>query len=196
MISIYNLKPRFQKFLKPLLEALHHLRITPNMITIYSVLVSLVIGISLWLNLGKYVLLLAPIGLIFRMMLNALDGMMASAYHLKSKKGEVYNELGDVLSDLFIYIPLIKVTGHLPVILLFVILSVLNEFAGILSKAVSGVRRYDGPMGKSDRAFLVGLYLLLLFFGLPMNQFTNYIFAGASLLIIAGTVLRLTKAIK
>lgn len=196
MISVYNYKQRFQKLLFPLMEALHRLRITPNMITIYSVLISLMIGIALWLNLGKYVLLLAPLGLLFRMMLNALDGMMATAYRLKSKKGEVFNELGDVLSDLFIYLPLIKVTGHTSVIILFVILSLLNEFAGILSKAVSGIRRYDGPMGKSDRAFIVGLYLLLLFFGLPLNSYANYIFAGASLLIIISTLVRLTKSIE
>ena len=36
-------------------------------------------------------------------------------------------------------------------------LSVLNEFAGVMGKVLGGERRYEGPMGKSDLAFLFGL---------------------------------------
>ncbi|MEO6453063.1 MAG: CDP-alcohol phosphatidyltransferase family protein [Ginsengibacter sp.] len=42
------------------------------------------------------------------MALNALDGMMARIYNQQTKKGEVLNELGDVISDLFIFFPLLK----------------------------------------------------------------------------------------
>ena len=46
------------------------------------------------------------------------------------------------------------------ILMLFIVLMVLNEFVGVLAKAMGGVRRYDGPMGKSDRAFCVGLLSL------------------------------------
>ena len=41
-------------------------------------------------------------------------------------------------------------------------LSALAEYAGVLGLMVGADRRYDGPMGKSDRAFVVGLLGLLL----------------------------------
>ncbi len=37
------------------------------------------------------------------MALNALDGMMARTYNQQTKKGEILNELGDIISDLFIF---------------------------------------------------------------------------------------------
>ena len=41
------------------------------------------------------------------MMLNALDGMMARIYNLESEIGEILNEVGDIISDVAIYFPLI-----------------------------------------------------------------------------------------
>ena len=49
-------------------------------------------------------LLVVPIGLLIRMALNALDGMMARTYNMQSKLGEVLNEIGDVISDLYSFL--------------------------------------------------------------------------------------------
>ena len=54
---------------------------------------------------------MVPIGLLLRMALNALDGMMARTYNMQSKLGEVLNEIGDVISDLFIFIPMTQIKG-------------------------------------------------------------------------------------
>jgi CDP-diacylglycerol--glycerol-3-phosphate 3-phosphatidyltransferase len=37
-----------------------------------------------------------------------------------------------------------------------IVLAVISEFAGVLGPAVGASRRYDAPMGKSDRAFVFG----------------------------------------
>ena len=37
-----------------------------------------------------------------------------------------------------------------------IVLAVICEFAGVLGPTVGASRRYDGPMGKSDRAFVFG----------------------------------------
>ena len=39
---------------------------------------------------------------------------------------------------------------------LVIFLSALTELAGVLGPAVGASRRYDGPMGKSDRALVFG----------------------------------------
>src|SRR5882724_6568058 len=109
MISVYTIKPKFQQLLKPILIRLHKRGVTANQITISSILLSLIIGIAFWYAYQFNVLFLAlPVGLLIRMALNALDGMMARTYNQQSKKGEVLNEVGDIISDLFIYIPLLK----------------------------------------------------------------------------------------
>ena len=170
MISIYKLKPKFQKLLMPLLKLLHNLGVTPNFLTVFTILFSFIIGYLLFLGIDNEIyFLFVSIGLLIRMMLNALDGMMATTYNLKSKKGEVLNEIGDVLSDIAIYFPFIYFNSLLiELIIIFISLSVINEFCGLLAKSISGIRRYDGPMGKSDRAFFVGIiciiYILLMSF--------------------------------
>ncbi|MNY15518.1 Inner membrane protein YnbA [compost metagenome] len=38
-----------------------------------------------------------------------------------------------------------------------ILLAIFTEYAGVLGLMVGASRRYDGPMGKSDRAFCLGL---------------------------------------
>jgi CDP-diacylglycerol--glycerol-3-phosphate 3-phosphatidyltransferase len=167
------------------------------MITWAAILLSCACGIILWFHPFGKSLLLLPIILLLRMALNALDGMMARNYNMQSKVGEILNELGDVISDLFIYFPLLFLFKlNLYVLLVFLFLSVINEFTGVLAKAISGNRRYDGPMGKSDRAFLVGLISLILYFNASLIYYTNYIFVFASTLLIISTSVRILKTLK
>jgi CDP-diacylglycerol--glycerol-3-phosphate 3-phosphatidyltransferase len=197
MISIYNIKPKFQKFLTPILHSLHKAGITANQITCASLVLSLIIGFAFWVAADYPVFFLAlPIGLFLRMALNALDGMMARTYHQQSKKGEILNEIGDVVSDLFIYFPLIRYEyDTIYWVVGFICLSVVNEFAGILGKAVSGQRRYEGPMGKSDRAFVMGIYGLLCFFHAGFKPYSTYIFAFFILLLIISTFARIKNTL-
>ena len=198
MISIYKIKPKFQQLLRPILKLLRKIGITPNSITVFSILFSFLLSYFFWnaANNNSYYLIVA-LGLIFRMMLNALDGMMASTYHLQSKLGEVLNEIGDVISDAAIYFPLILLSDlRIELSILFIILSLVNEFCGILSKVISGERRYDGPMGKSDRAFLIGVICLLFYFDVQLDLYLNSIFITASILLTISSFVRLNKSIR
>ena len=40
---------------------------------------------------------------------------------------------------------------------MIIVLALLTEIAGLLALSVGAARRYDGPMGKSDRALLFGI---------------------------------------
>jgi CDP-diacylglycerol--glycerol-3-phosphate 3-phosphatidyltransferase len=197
MISIYNLKPKFQSILKPILEFLHSKGVTANQITLASVLWSFLVAALFWFaDSNSFFFLALPIGLFVRMALNALDGMMARIYKQQSKLGEILNELGDVISDVVLFLPLLKYESDaLYLIVVFICMSIINEFAGILAKVVSGERRYDGPMGKSDRAFMIGLYGLLCFFGYYHFTFSSYIFILLITLVGLSTFTRLKKAL-
>ncbi len=198
MPSVYDLKPKFQKLLSPILEILYKLKITPNQITLLALLLSLVCGLCLYFfRSQKEVLFLIPIVLFLRMALNALDGMMARNYNLSSKLGEILNELGDVLSDTFIYLPLLFLFNKSSLILLifiFVFLAALTEFCGILCKSMVSIRSYQGPMGKSDRAFFIGLLSLLLYF-FPLIQTYLEIIFGLAILLLTITCMNRLKTI-
>jgi len=198
MISIYKIKPKFQQLLMPILKRLHKVGITANQITISSILLSLAIGVFFWnAETNRYFFLALPIGLFIRMALNALDGMMARTYNQQTKKGEILNEIGDVISDLFIFFPLlIFEKENLYLIVIFLCLSLINEFAGLLGKSVSGIRQYEGPMGKSDRAFVIGLYGLLSFYSIGFGKYSFWIFLVLILLILISTYTRIKNTLK
>ncbi|MGE8434278.1 CDP-alcohol phosphatidyltransferase family protein [Chryseobacterium joostei] len=197
MISVYKLKPKFQQLLTPVLLFLNNNRITANQITISSILLSVVIGVLFWnADISKWFFLSLPIGLLLRMALNALDGMMARKFNQTSKLGEVLNEVGDIVSDVIIFFPLLKFQPEsLYLIVIFIVLSIINEFAGLIGKIVGKERRYDGPMGKSDRALMLGLYGLLIFFGVSITTISSYIFGAIILLLFISTYTRLKKSL-
>ena len=198
MISIYKIKPTFQQLLMPLLKLLRRLGISPNSITIFSIFLSFVLSYFFWNVSGNSLyFLIVAFGLLLRMMLNALDGMMARIYNLQSKLGEILNEVGDIISDVAIYLPLILFEFlEIEIAIIFILLSIINEFCGLLAKIISGERRYDGPMGKSDRAFLIGVICIVYYFTNSLDPYMNYIIGGSSILMIFSSYVRLTKSIK
>lgn len=156
MPSIYDVKPKFQNLLRPSMRMLAAAGVSPNMVTIAAVAGSVAAG---WCG-AKHSLFALPVWLFLRMALNAIDGMMARELDQKSRLGAILNEAGDVVSDAVLYGPLSLLTDPRPVIV-FVFGAALTEFCGVLIQALDGVRRYEGPMGKSDRAFAVGLLAML-----------------------------------
>ncbi len=197
MISVYKLKPKFQQLLMPILNFLHHRKITANQITIGSIVFSLIIALFFWYaDRFPIFFLVLPIGLLIRMALNALDGMMARLFNQTSKTGEVLNEVGDIVSDVVLFFPLLKFHPEsVYPIVAFIVLSVVNEFCGLIGKVIANDRRYDGPMGKSDRALLLGVYGILALLHISIVAISGYIFGVLCLLLLLSSVTRLRKAL-
>jgi CDP-diacylglycerol---glycerol-3-phosphate 3-phosphatidyltransferase len=168
MPSIYDLKPRFQALLRPLVNSLAEAGVTANHVTVAALVLSLIVGALITLfPAEKWPLLLMPLALFVRMALNAIDGMLAREYKMKSSLGAILNELGDVLSDTALYLPLGLIPGVNSIyIVAITILAIVSEMTGVVALQIGAQRRYDGPMGKSDRAFAFGLLCLLLGIGI------------------------------
>jgi CDP-diacylglycerol--glycerol-3-phosphate 3-phosphatidyltransferase len=183
MPSIYDLKPRFQNLLRPLCERLVRLGVSANQVTLFAALISLLFGLALYFSSGSTgLLVLLPLVLLIRMGLNAIDGMLAREFDQKSNLGAILNELTDVISDAALYLPFAIIPGFHPLlIILIVLLSTWSEMLGVVGIQIGASRRYDGPMGKSDRAFVFGLIGLLLGLGVSLDSWTLYI----ELLVIA-----------
>ena len=107
MPSVYDLKPAFQRLLRPLCGALARAGVTANQVTVAAALLSLAAGaLVAWRPAARWPLLLIPGVLLVRMALNAIDGMLAREHGQKSALGGILNELGDVVSDAALYLPL------------------------------------------------------------------------------------------
>ncbi len=197
MISVYKLKPKFQQLLMPILNFLHRKKVTANQITIGSIALSMIIALLFWYADRFPIFFLAlPVGLLLRMALNALDGMMARLFNQTSKRGEVLNEVGDIVSDVMLFFPLLKFHSEsLYLVVGFIVWSVVNEFCGLIGKVIANDRRYDGPMGKSDRALLLGVYGILALLHISIVAFSGYIFGVLCLLLLLSSVTRLRKAL-
>lgn len=159
MTTLYQLKPRFQSLLRPLVVRCAAVGITANGVTLAAMAISLALGG--WLlaaGAQRSWFLLLPLWMLLRMAFNAIDGMLAREFAQKSALGAYLNELSDVVSDAALYLPFVLVApfGWASVGAV-IFLSAVSEMSGALGPMIGAERRYDGPMGKSDRAFVFGL---------------------------------------
>lgn len=173
MASIYDLKPKFQALLRPITKDLARRGVTANQVTVFAALISMVTGACLGVLPNEaWPLLMVPAILFVRMALNAIDGMLAREHDMKSKLGALLNEIGDVVSDTALFLPLAWVSGVCaPLMASIVALSVISEMTGVVAVQIGASRRYEGPMGKSDRAFVLGLVCLLLGCGVEHDKY-------------------------
>jgi CDP-diacylglycerol--glycerol-3-phosphate 3-phosphatidyltransferase len=184
-ITIYELKPRFQSLLRPLAAALAKGGVTANQVTLAAMVLSIAVGAFVWMQAGLvWPFLLLPAWLFARMALKAIDGMLAREFGQQSALGAYLNELSDVVSDAALYLPFAQLAAFgVPSVGLVVLLSALSEMAGALGPMVGAPRRYDGPMGKSDRAFVFGALGLYVGLGGRLSPDAYWIMPVVSLLI-------------
>ena len=198
MISIYQLKPKFQSLLRPCANRLNNANITANQVTISaclgSIFVSFIVGLF---SSYQWIFCVIPIWMLIRMALNAIDGMLAREFQQKTDLGAYLNEIGDVISDialLLVFMQLDNVSNNL--VILVVLLSFLSEYAGVLGLMVGSSRRYDGSMGKSDRAFVFGAISLGIgIYQLPLDCI-NPILWMISFLLIYTVINRIRKGLE
>ncbi|QGZ64955.1 CDP-alcohol phosphatidyltransferase family protein [Paraburkholderia acidisoli] len=172
-MSLYALKPKFQNLLRPITRWLAAHGVTANQVTLGAALGSIVVGAIVGACGGgaPRVFLLIPVWLFLRMALNAIDGMLAREHGQKSTLGAYLNELGDVISDIALALPFLCVRAFTSAdVWLFALAAAVVECAGLIGPLAGASRRYDGPFGKSDRAFVLGAFALWIGVGLALGE--------------------------
>ena len=201
-ISIYLLKPAFISLLRPVAARLYAAGVTANHVTVAAAVISVAYGAALYFIPTSAVLWFClPVWLFLRMAMNAVDGILAREFGLKSRLGGLLNECGDVVADAALFAPLAWVPGVSGLLAgAFIWLAAVVEFAGVLGPLIGAPRRYDGPMGKSDRAFLISLCGLLVgascLRGWDVGLYLNIALGAASLLMLLSAYNRLNRALR
>ncbi|HEV8631165.1 MAG TPA: CDP-alcohol phosphatidyltransferase family protein [Thermoanaerobaculia bacterium] len=197
MPTIYQLKPAFQGLLRPLVARLVRAGVTPNQVTVAALLLSAAVGATVAISRARWALLLLPPALLLRMALNALDGMMAREHDLRTPLGALLNEVGDLLADALLYLPFALLPGCNPVaVVVAVVLAGASELAGVAALEAGASRRYDGPLGKSDRAFVFGALGLALGLGLPAGPWLDLVLWLVVGLLVATIDNRVRQALR
>ncbi len=173
-----------------------------NQATLFGCIFVALVSSSFYVGLTneklRWALLLVPLFLILRMMMNALDGMLAREYGTSSVSGEIWNEGLDIIGDNICYGILLFVPGisKWPIVL-FIILFWAAEFFGVFGKSMpGGVRRHETFLGgKPDRAVWMGLMALILFFSPGFIEFAGHYILVVCFFVFMTIVIRIRKII-
>ena len=196
-MTLYDIKPKFQTLLRPSVTKLATRGITANQVTVFAALGSVVLGaILLRWSTHTWLFVLVPIWMFARMALNAMDGMLAREFNQKSHLGQFLNELCDVVSDWALIAPFLLIAPFTPLtVALVMLLAALSEMTGVIAQASGASRRYDGPLGKSDRALLLSIIALWLVIAGQLPEWAYWIMPITIVLLMVTVVNRVRRAI-
>lgn len=123
--------------------------------------------------------------------------MLAREFGQKTPLGAYLNEICDVVSDAALYLPFGLLAGSsLLAVAILIALAAISELAGTVAVMTGASRRYDGPLGKSDRAFVFGLLGLLVALGVPLGPWLTAVWAAVALLIALTIVNRVRRGLR
>lgn len=181
-------------------DALAAARLTPNQISVASVLIAalgaaaLVASAQVGAGARAALLAAAAVCIPLRLILNMLDGMLAVEKGMHSPVGDLYNELPDRIADVLFLAAagvaaggLVRLGGvDLGMILGFVaaILAVLTAYIRTLGASLGTGHFFDGPLAKPHRMWLLMLGCLAAI-GEPLLPWTNGVVLFATLVLIA-----------
>jgi CDP-diacylglycerol--glycerol-3-phosphate 3-phosphatidyltransferase len=191
MPTLYDLKPRFQDQLRPLAQILVQRGVTANQVTLAAIALSVATGALLAAAGDPRLFFALPILLLLRMGLNAIDGMMAREHGQASRLGDVISDIALILP--FAFLPQFPAAG----VVAFTIAACLSEFAGVLAIGAGSSRRYDGPMGKSDRALALGMLSVVVGAGVTISEIvSNTVFPLLAFVALVTMANRIRQAIR
>jgi CDP-diacylglycerol---glycerol-3-phosphate 3-phosphatidyltransferase len=198
MATLYDIKPAFQARLRPLTGRLAAAGVTANQITLAAAALSIVAGaVIAAMPTTAWVFWLLPLALFVRMALNAIDGMLAREHGQASKLGMFLNEICDVVSDLALILPFALVPPFAPWgVVAFALTAFMTEFAGVLGVAAGAGRRYDGPLGKSDRAAALGILAAIIGLGFTLPAMASWVFPALAVLSLLTVINRIRAALR
>jgi phosphatidylglycerophosphate synthase len=179
--------------------------VRPNMVSVASVGCALAAGAALALSAGASgaergaLLVAAAVSIQLRLLCNLLDGMLAVEEGLKSRTGEIFNELPDRVADVLILVGAgyaVPAVAYGPALgWAAAVAALLTAYVRVLSGSLGLTQHFVGPMAKQHRMFTLTVAALIAAaeagFGLPARA----IAAGLAV-ILAGsiaTVMRRTR---
>lgn len=192
-MDLYRVKPALLRGLDPVLARLERSGVRPDALTLAAVPVGALAGAAVLVSPSvPLALLLVPLAVVARLILNLLDGALARRTGLTHARGELYNEVGDRLADVLMLASVAFVPGaHQVTVLLGVTVAVLASFTSVATKAAGGTRSYRGILSKPGRMVLLTASAIAVMIVGPQawGPFGPLLLIGASLTLLERIVL-------
>jgi phosphatidylglycerophosphate synthase len=142
-------------------EVLARSQLTPNQISLLSVLFALAGAWTLLALPGAVGALLCALAILLRLLCNLFDGMVAVEGGKGTATGALYNELPDRLADSLFLVALGYAIALPWLGWLAALLAALTAYIRALGGALGQAQDFRGPMAKPHRMWLLGIALVL-----------------------------------
>lgn len=169
MESRRPVKTRQVLFFQKLAQKLVQIGLTPNQISVASVLFAMIAAFLMWKDVFSFSInaILFILCIQLRLICNLIDGLMAVEGGLKTTAGEIYNDVPDRISDAFFFVGAslaIPSSWGLTSGWLLTVLAIMTAYVRVLGASLGKGHDFSGPMAKQHRMFLLSLTLLLAIF--------------------------------
>ena len=145
--------------------------VRPNAVSIASVVFALVACDALYLvpdvtpGMRTAALLVAAAAIQLRLLCNLLDGMLAVEEGLKTRTGDIYNDLPDRLADVLILVgagcSIRYLPGGMTLGWAAAVMAVFTAYVRLLGGSLGVTQHFIGPMAKQHRMFALTIATLL-----------------------------------
>jgi CDP-diacylglycerol---glycerol-3-phosphate 3-phosphatidyltransferase len=197
LLSVYQLKSRFQDLLNPIMLKLYRANVSANQVTLGVFISSLVMAGMLYFIPSLMIWFALPVFMLIRMAGNAIDGMLARQYNQQTDLGFMLNEITDLLADAALLLAFSAVTGFDAYWLVsLLLLTWLSEFIALMGQIIMGERQNSGPLGKSDRAVFLSVFAILIGMGIDSLELSFWFFIIGHLLLLVTCFNRVTGSLK
>ena len=137
-------------------------RVTPNQISVSSIVAALAVPVGLqWLG-GAAGIVLALIGIQLRLLANVLDGLVAVEGGKSSALGALYNEFPDRIADTIVLVSLGCAAGQPGLGWACALLAALTAYVRVFGGALGLPQVFAGPMAKQHRMAVASVMLVAL----------------------------------
>src|SRR4051812_46255312 len=141
--------------------------LTPNQISVFSSVFAAIAAVAFLLagqgRLPIVNLIIALVGIQGRLVCNLIDGLMAVESGLKTKTGELFNEVPDRVSDTLIFMGAAYSVADANVHMigwLASLLAIATAYIRVLGASMGTKHFFSGPMAKQHRMFLMNLAII------------------------------------
>lgn len=125
--------------------------VSPNAISVASVLFAAIGGLLIWLGAHWAAWLAAAACVQLRLLCNLLDGMIAIEGGRKSRVGAIYNEFPDRIADTLLLVPLGYAAGVAWLGWACALLAALTAYVRVFGGALGLAQDFSGVMAKQRR---------------------------------------------
>lgn len=187
-------------------RALKHMGFTPNQISILSVVFAAFAGVALGLSgVEPYLprpvwIIIALLCILFRLLCNLFDGMIAVEGGMATRSGEIFNDFPDRPSDLFILVGAGYAIKNLPfgsdLGWCAATLAIMSAYVRYLGGAAGAGQFFLGPMAKQQRmGTMIAASILSVVLEPAVLQVGTILYLGLAVIVV-GTVLTIGRRLK